>query len=82
MCNEFSFLDCLDNNVIWVGYSIIFNWNVYLESVIINVQNMLNVCQGSVKVLLEFGMLDFNDIVVQFFDVVIYICFVIQQFLE
>ncbi|MGB3619757.1 type VI secretion system baseplate subunit TssE [Ketobacter sp. MCCC 1A13808] len=82
MRNEFSLLDRLDNNVTRAGYSTTFNWNAYLESVTTNVQNMLNVRQGSVKALPEFGMPDFNDIVAQFPDAVTHIRFAIQQFLE
>jgi type VI secretion system protein len=82
MRNEFSLLDRLDNDVTNGGYSTTFNWNAFLESVTINVQNMLNVREGSVKALPDFGMPDFNDIVAQFPDAVTHIRFAIQNFLE
>lgn len=82
MRKELSLLDRLDNGAASGDYSTIFNWNAYLESITENVQNMLNVREGSVKALPDFGMPDFNDVVNQFPDAVNYIRYAIRDFLE
>lgn len=82
MRREHSLLDRLDNEVLPASYSTKFDWNAFLDSVTSNIQNMLNVRVGSVKALQEFGMPDFNDVVNQFPDAVLYIRNSIQHFIE
>lgn len=82
MRKEHSLLDRLDNEVLPASYTTRFDWNAFLESVTLNIQNMLNVRLGSVKALQEFGMPDFNDVVNQFPDAIQYIRSSIQQFVE
>jgi type VI secretion system protein len=79
---EQSLLDRIDNEPQATTYTTQFNWNGFLESIIQNVQNMLNVRMGSVMALPEFGMPDFNDVVNQFPDAIQYIRNAIQHFIE
>lgn len=82
MRTERSLLDRLDHEVAAASYTTKFDWNVMLDSVIGNVQNMLNVRLGSVKALEEYGMPDFNDVVNQFPDAISRIRYAIRDFLE
>lgn len=82
MRSERSLLDRLDHDVPPASYTTRFDWNAMLESVLGNVQNMLNVRHGSVKGLEEYGMPDFNDVVNQFPDAISRIRFAIRDFLE
>ncbi|MEZ5504707.1 MAG: hypothetical protein R3F38_01455 [Gammaproteobacteria bacterium] len=49
MRSERSLLDRLDHDVPPASYTTRFDWNAMLESVLGNVQSMLNVRHGSVK---------------------------------
>lgn len=82
MRTERSLLDRLDHEVPPASYTTRFDWNAMLDSVISNVQNMLNVRLGSVKGLEEYGMPDFNDVVNQFPDAISRIRYAIRDFLE
>ena len=82
MRNERSLLDRLDHDRPAASYTTKFDWNAMLDSVIGNVQNMLNTRLGSVKGLEEYGMPDFNDVVNQFPDAISRIRFAIRDFLE
>lgn len=82
MRQEQSLLDRIDNESPDSTYTTQFDWNRFLESVVQNVQNMLNVRMGSVMALPEFGMPDFNDVVNQFPDAVQHIRNAIQHFVE
>jgi len=82
MRNERSLLDRLDQDVVAASYTTRFDWNAMLDSVIGNVQNMLNVRLGSVKALEEYGMPDFDDVVNLFPDAISRIRFAIRDFLE
>lgn len=82
MRKEHSLLDRLDQEIQLPSYTTRFDWNVFLDSVTLNIQNMLNVRLGSVKALQEFGMPDFNDVVNQFPDAIQYIRNAIQHFIE
>ena len=82
MRKEHSLLDRLDNEALPASYTTRFDWHSFLDSVTLNIQNMLNVRLGSVKALQGFGMPDFNDVVNQFPDAVQYIRNAIQHFIE
>lgn len=82
MRNERSLLDRLDHEVPAASYTTRFDWNAMLDSVLNNVQSMLNVRLGSVKALEDYGMPDFNDVVNQFPDAISRISFAIRDFLE
>lgn len=82
MHNERSLLDRLDHDSAPASYTTRFDWNALQESVLGNVQSMLNVRQGSVKALEEYGMPDFNDVVNQFPDAISRIRYAIRDFLE
>jgi type VI secretion system protein len=82
MKKELSLLDRLDNSDPSICHSTAFDWHAYLDSVVVNIQKMLNVRMGSVTALEQFGMPDFNDVVNQFPDAVLYIRNSIQHFIE
>ncbi len=82
MRQEHSLLDRLDNDVRPASYSTKFDWNALLESVTQNVQNMLNVREGAVTALEDFGMPDFNDVVSEFPDAITHIRNAILSFLQ
>lgn len=82
MRRERSLLDRLDHEVPPASYTTRFDWHAMLDSVINNVQNMLNVRQGSVKGREDYGMPDFNDVVNQFPDAISRIRYAIRDFLE
>ena len=82
MHSERSLLDRLDHAVPPSSYTTRFDWNAMQDSVIGNVQNMLNVRLGSVKALEDYGMPDFNDVVNQFPDAISRIRHAIRDFLE
>ena len=82
MRKEHSLLDRLDNEALPASYTTRFDWHSFLDSVTLNIQNMLNVRLGSVKALQGFGMPGFNDVVNQFPDAVQYIRNAIQHFIE
>ena len=82
MRSERSLLDRLDHEVGPASYTTRFDWNAMQDSVLSNVQNMLNVRLGSVKGLEEYGMPDFNDVVNQFPDAISRIRYAIRDFLE
>ena len=82
MHRELSLLDRIEKEVVPGGYTTQFNQTVQLQNVMDNVQRMLNVREGSVMALPDYGMPDFNDIVKEFPDAINRIQQIISQFVE
>ena len=82
MARELSLLDRIESEVAPSNYSTQFDQTAQLNNVISNIQKMLNVRQGSVMALPDYGMLDFNDVVKEFPDAVSRIRNAIRDFIE
>lgn len=79
---ELSLLDRLGSNQKRTLYSTQVDESALLQSVLANVQNMLNVRLGSVLAPVEYGMPDFNDIIHHFPDSAMRIRNAIREFLD
>lgn len=82
MHRELCLLDRIDQEIVPGNYTTQFDQNAQLQNVIDNVQRMLNVREGSVLALPDYGMPDINDVVKEFPDAISRIQQVISQFVE
>ena len=82
MHRELSLLDRIEREIVPGSYTTQFDKDAQLQNVIDNVQRMLNVREGSVLALPDYGMPDFNDVVKEFPDAISRIQQVISQFVE
>ncbi len=82
MHRELSLLDRIEQEVVPGSYTTQFDQDAQLRNVISNVQRMLNVREGSVMALPNYGMPDFNDIVKEFPDAISRIQFAISRFID
>jgi len=80
MLNEHSLFQRLENGCESV-YSIGSNQQSLMKSVKVNLQQMLNVREGSVAALPDYGMPDFNDLVYEFPDAIYQLQVAIKSFL-
>jgi len=80
MLNEYSLFQRLENGCEPV-YSIGSNQQALMKSVKANLQQMLNVREGSVSALPDYGMPDFNDLVYEFPDAIYQLQVAIKTFL-
>ena len=80
MLNESSLFQRLENGC-EPAYSIGSNQLALIESVKFNLQQMLNVREGSVSALPDYGMPDFNDLVYEFPDAIYRLQVAIKRFL-
>jgi type VI secretion system protein len=80
MLNESSLFQRLEKSCEAV-YSIGSNQQALMQSVKVNLQQMLNVREGSVSALPDYGMPDFNDLVYEFPDAIYQLQVAIKRFL-
>ncbi|PCJ34476.1 MAG: type VI secretion system baseplate subunit TssE [Moraxellaceae bacterium] len=82
MHRELSLLDRIEQEIVPGSYTTQFDQDLQLQNVIDNVQRMLNVREGSVLALPDYGMPDFNDVVKEFPDAINRIQQAITRFIE
>jgi len=80
MLNEYSLFQRLESGCESV-YPIGSNQQSLIKSVKVNLQQMLNVREGSVVALPDYGMPDFNDLVYEFPDAIYQLQVAIKRFL-
>jgi len=82
MHRELSLLDRIEREIVPGSYTTQFDQDAQLQNVIDNIQRMLNVMEGSVLALPDYGMPDFNDVVKEFPDAIHQIQQIISQFVQ
>ena len=82
MHRELSLLDRIEQEITPGSYTTQFNQTTQLQNVIDNIQRMLNIREGSVLALPDYGMPDFNDVVKEFPDAISRMQLVIGRFIE
>ncbi|OUR86626.1 hypothetical protein A9Q81_28290 [Gammaproteobacteria bacterium 42_54_T18] len=82
MHRELSLLDRIEREIVPGSYTTQFDQTEQLQNVIDNIQRMLNIREGSVLALPDYGMPDFNDVVKEFPDAIHRIQQAISQFVD